>query len=328
MVDTPTTRNRFRKQETGTNTNTWGTNLNQVLDCVDQVTDGVESIALTGVDYTLTTTNYTTADEAKNRVLKLTGVSTTAINVILPSVEHEYEVINQYGATVTVKTAAGTGVAIPTLHNAIVYCDGANVYNGSPTLLPGEVTIAGKLHGMTAGTANTDGVNVAQLAAAVAAGGGVGAGTIFVSVNDSTPNYLDQKLAEGTGIDLAVVGAAGTNQTLTVTVDTIELEEFLALTGKINATITSGTTAMTDRRRTKITGGTGTLPTMAAGSFVIAEIAPAAGVTATIGRNAQTIDGLAADDTYTGSGGTGPVIMYEYVSAGVVTSRLIGGSPV
>lgn len=327
MVDTPTQRNRLRKQETGTNTNTWGSLLDQVLDCVDQVTDGVETIALTGVDYTLTTTNYTTADEAKNRVLVLTGVSTTAINLILPSVEHEYEVINQYGGAVTVKTAAGTGIAIPTLHNAIVYCDGSNVMNGSPTLLPGDVTVAGKVHGLIAGTANTDATNFQQMSAAIAAAGSLTPATVRVSINDTTANYLAFKVTPGTGLDVDVLNS-GANEQLEFTVDTVELLEFVALSGQFTSLITAGTVAMTDRRRYRISGGTGTLPTFVNGSFVIVEYVPAAGVTATVGRNSQTIDGASADDTFIGNGQPAPVILYTYASAGVVVSRLIGSTPV
>lgn len=102
------------------------------------------------------------------------------------------------------------------------------------------------------------------------------------------------------------------------------VEEFMAFSGKITATLTSGTTAMTDKRRTRITGGTGTLPAFSSGSFVIAELRPANGVTVTVGRNSQTIDGTAADDTYTGDGGPGILVLYKYVSAGVITSEIIG----
>ena len=144
MVDTPTTRNRLRKQELGSNTNTWGdTKLNEVLDGIDQAMDGVLSIALTG-DYTLSTMNYTTADEGKRRVLKFTGSLSSAASVTIPSLEHEYAVMNAAGATVTVKTFAGAGVEIPNGYQARVYCDGIDVFNGSPTVLPGNVRVAAR----------------------------------------------------------------------------------------------------------------------------------------------------------------------------------------
>ncbi len=198
MVDTPTTRNRLRKQQLGTNTNTWGdTKLNEALDVIDQSMDGVLSIALAGsTDYTLATTNYSTADEAKRRVLKFTGTLTAAVNVIVPSVEHEYSVVNACGQTLTIKTAAGTGVEIPTGYQARVYCDASNVVNGSPTILPGDVRVAGKVRNLTAGTEGTDAVNKTQMETAIATAGlPATAGTVLNSSTDTTAGYLSQKLS-------------------------------------------------------------------------------------------------------------------------------------
>ena len=310
MVDSPTTRNRFRKQEVGTNNNTWGTKLNEVLDCVDQVVDGVESVDLgASASYTLTTTDYTTADQAKNRVLVCSNVNSSGSDVIVPSVEHVYGVRNSGSATITVKTAAGTGVAIPASRFAWVYCDGTNVVSGASTSLP--VAFVPSL-------AN-DAVTKDYVDDAIASSTIPGAdGTVKVDAAAASV-YLGAALTEGTGIDIADNG-----DSLGLSVDTTELEEFLALTGKITATLSSGTTAMTARRRYRISStATGTLPTMIAGDFVIVEFTNGAGVTATVARNSQTIDGTAEDDTYIGQGTETPVVRYDYASAGAVTSRLI-----
>ena len=213
MVDSPTTRNRLRKQQLGTNTNTWGdTKLNEALDVIDQSMDGVLSMALaSSADYTLTTTNYSTADEAKRRVLEFTGALEAAVNVIVPSVEHEYNVINACGATLTVKTSAGAGVAIPDGYQARVYCDGSDVYNGSPTLLPGPVTVDGQVKGVAAGTDTTDAVNKTQMETAIATAGlPATAGTLLVSSNDTTAGYLGTKL-DVTGSGAASVTPSTTN---------------------------------------------------------------------------------------------------------------------
>lgn len=103
---------------------------------------------------------------------------------------------------------------------------------------------------------------------------------------------------------------------------------FQALAGKLAGVASTGTVEMVDQSRYQITGGTVKLPTMSVGSFSIVEMIPAPGVTVTVGRNAQTIDGTAADDTFLGDGSPGPVVRYEYLSAGVVTSRLVEGVPV
>ncbi len=196
MVDTPTTRNRLRKQELGSNTNTWGdTKLNEVLDGIDQAMDGVLSITLTS-DYTLSTVNYTVADEGKRRVLKFTGSLSSAVSVTIPSLEHEYAVMNAAGAAVTVKTFAGVGVEIPTGYQARVYCDGIDVFNGSPTVLPGSVRVAGKIRNVTAGTESTDAVNKTQMESAIAlAAIPATPGTVRNSSGDTTAGYLSQKIA-------------------------------------------------------------------------------------------------------------------------------------
>ena len=127
MADSATTRNRLRKQSLGSNVNTWGdTKLNEVLDCVDQITDGVETINLTG-DYTLTTSNYTVSDQAKQRVLLFTGSLSSSANVVVPSSEKHFIIYNASGANIVPKTSSGTGPTIPTGFYTTVYCDGSNV---------------------------------------------------------------------------------------------------------------------------------------------------------------------------------------------------------
>lgn len=107
-----------------------------------------------------------------------------------------------------------------------------------------------------------------------------------------------------------------------------DIDAQAALAGKITATLSSGTTAMTARRRYRISAAaTGTLPALAAGDFVIVEFTVAQGVTATVARNGQTIDGAAANDTYTGTGVQGPVVRYDYATTGAATSRLMEGIP-
>lgn len=76
MPDTATTRNSFRKQTLNSNTGTWGDpNLNTTLDNLDASLDGFVEIAVTGSDVTLTTTQYT-SNEARQRMLKITGTLT------------------------------------------------------------------------------------------------------------------------------------------------------------------------------------------------------------------------------------------------------------
>ncbi len=210
MVDTPTLRNRLRKQELGTNTNTWGDDkLNEVIDAIDQALDGVEAIALTG-DKVLSSSNYTLADESLNRVLKFTGTLSAAAVVTLPSVEHWYLIVNDAGAQVTVKTAAGNGVDVANGGTALVYCDGADVLNGAPTTVGSAMTVAGalsvagtlgvsgKISGVTAGTSATDAINKTQLDTAIAGATVAGVtGTVKVDATAGARFLIDALTASG-----------------------------------------------------------------------------------------------------------------------------------
>jgi hypothetical protein len=75
------------------------------------------------VDITLSTT------EAQCRILELTGVLTGNINVIVPTAVWQWTVANlTTGAfTLTVKTAAGTGIVVGQTRRCILYCDNTNV---------------------------------------------------------------------------------------------------------------------------------------------------------------------------------------------------------
>ena len=71
-----------------------------------------------------------TAAEAACRILELTGTLAANIKVIVPTSDgREYVVFNNTSGafTLTVKTAAGTGVGVGQGKRAIVYGDAANV---------------------------------------------------------------------------------------------------------------------------------------------------------------------------------------------------------
>lgn len=131
---------RLIQPTTGEYPGTWGTQVNTGLTAlVDNAVAGTAPIAVGSTDYTLSTVNGA-ADEARSAVLNLTaGAGVGARNIICPAVSKLYVVVNATGFTQTVKTAAGTGVAVPTGTTAFVRCDGTNVvtalnYFGSLTL--------------------------------------------------------------------------------------------------------------------------------------------------------------------------------------------------
>ena len=105
--------------------NTNNVNLGTLL---EQAIAGVESVAISGASYTLTTGNGV-SDQARNAVIVLTGTLAANCNVIVPTVDKTYTFRNATtgGFSVVVKTAAGSGVTIANGFTQSVYCDATNV---------------------------------------------------------------------------------------------------------------------------------------------------------------------------------------------------------
>lgn len=110
----------------------WGTTAN---DGTFQLTDfaiaGTANITIGGSDYTLTNLNGVT-DEARAMFVAATGTPAAPRNVICPAVSKLYFFRNGTtgpGQTLTFKTLAGSGIAVPAGSNAILYCNGTDVVN-------------------------------------------------------------------------------------------------------------------------------------------------------------------------------------------------------
>lgn len=134
----------LEKQATGENNNTWGTLLNAVLDLVDKaVTEQLSKSVAGSSDVTLT------AAEAVNAYHKYTGTLTGNINVIVPALNKVYIVENATSGayTLTVKTSAGTGIAVTQGKKAILYGDATNVVDVSGSFGSYLATSGGTLTG-------------------------------------------------------------------------------------------------------------------------------------------------------------------------------------
>lgn len=220
MVDTATARFGARKQALGSNVNTWGdTKLNDVLDLFDRGAKGYQAITLSG-DTTLNWTTYSTANQGQVQTIKFTGSLSGAVNVIVPSREWAFTVINAAGHTVTVRTNAGTGVAVPTGYQAALYCDGADVGNAAPTVLGGAVAINGavqvngRISNVEAATANADAVNKAQMDASIAlATTSTSPGTLRITASDTTAKFLNSAITVSGALSKSVINP-GENETL------------------------------------------------------------------------------------------------------------------
>jgi hypothetical protein len=209
MADSATSRFKARKQSLGSNVNTWGDDkLNNNLDLFDRGAKGYQALAMTG-STTLTWTNYATSNDGQVAVLKLTGSLTSAANLVVPSTEWMWDVIwNTTGQTITVKTSAGTGVAIPNGRKAAVFCDGTDCFFAVPNYLGDGITEAN----------DRDIMDKAAVASAIATASlPATAGTVLASVTDTTAGYLSSKIA-ASGSLTKTLNNAGANETVTLDV--------------------------------------------------------------------------------------------------------------
>lgn len=137
----------------------WGTTTNKNLgELVEQAIAGVTTLELDGLsgNYVLTSLDGT-VDQARSAVIVCSYSAVPAvgtINVVIPTQTKLYLVRNSCGQTVIVKTLAQvTGITIPNGEATLVFCDGANAYQGIQTPTVGTLTVSGGGTGATSFTA-------------------------------------------------------------------------------------------------------------------------------------------------------------------------------
>jgi len=128
----------------GEQAGTWGTTTNNNLGTLlEAAIAGVESITLTGGNYTLTDYNGL-PDQARSAVLVFGGLLAAPCNVIAPAVEKTYIVRNFSNATVTIKTASGNGVAIANAASEVIFCNGTDFFSATQfNYIDGDLTVTG-----------------------------------------------------------------------------------------------------------------------------------------------------------------------------------------
>lgn len=137
---------KFELIATGEQSGTWGNTTNENIGtAINEAIAGMASVTING-DTTLTWLNTVATQQARHYVLKLlSGTVVAPFNLVVPTIEKPYVVINTTGHTATVKTASGTGVPIPAGKSAAVYTDGTNVitlFNYVPTLTVDTLSIS------------------------------------------------------------------------------------------------------------------------------------------------------------------------------------------
>jgi len=176
----------------GDQSGTWGTTTNNNLGTiVEQAITGVQTIAMSNADYTLSNYNGV-SDEARNAVLVATGTNSAIRQIICPLVNKLYVIYNNTfgGYAITIGGVTGSVVTIPNGTTAQVYCDGTNFFS-SQTGSAGNFNINGNL--VVGGTTALTGALSATT------------GTFSGAISSVSPTF--------TGTPTAPTAAAGTNTT-------------------------------------------------------------------------------------------------------------------
>lgn len=152
---------------TGELSGLWGDVVNEnITSMVEQAIAGLATInSWTTNSHTLTTADGTTS-ESRCAMLVAdddgAGNPSAAATIICPNATKLYVLKNISGQTVTLKTAAGSGVAVPNNQTAFLFCDGTNVNSALTTLVTGG-TVNGDLSitgNVTLGDSSSDTVAI------------------------------------------------------------------------------------------------------------------------------------------------------------------------
>jgi hypothetical protein len=131
---------------TGELSGTWGDVVNDnITSMIEQAIAGLSTInTWTANAHTLTTANGTTSESRCAMLVAATGSGGTAITgageIICPASAKLYVLQNTTSFAVTLKTSAGTGVAVAAGNTAFLFCDGTNVNSCVTTIVDGNIT--------------------------------------------------------------------------------------------------------------------------------------------------------------------------------------------
>ncbi len=147
MVSTYSPILRIELIGTGDQSGVWGLTTNRNLGTLlENAISGRVVVPHTDAASITLTTNNGVADQARPMILSITGILTADREVICPTLSKRYILTNDTtgGFSITIKTAAGTGVAVPPGAAFDVFCDGTNV-RPAETLLSSAGFAAGSV---------------------------------------------------------------------------------------------------------------------------------------------------------------------------------------
>jgi hypothetical protein len=282
MADTPTTRGAYRKQGLGDRSAAWGlaSGLNGVFDSLDEAIHGFNGVSLATVNYTLSSTSFTT-NEVRQRFHRFTngGISANA-TITVPATQNWWLISNAVSGFDLVVSNGSNSVTIDDGLTALVATDGTNVYEFPmfSTLLAPDPGSNGIVVRTALGATVARSIVVSSAGLAITSGDGVSANpTISLDAGLSAIAALaktDGNIIVGDGSTWVAESGATARASLGLTIGT-DVQAYDADLAAVAALASTGLIART---------GSGAV---AARTIT----APAAGITVTAG------DGVSANPT-------------------------------
>lgn len=216
---------------TGTETGTWGDIVNDsVTQLVEDSIAGTATASVGAGNWTLTTTGFGAANQARCAILIPTGNPGVSRNIIAPAKSKAYVVVNESNAEIVLKAAATTGVTIPAGSTALCAWNGSDFVIISISGSSGILDVA---HGGT-GAATLTGVLL---------GNGTSAFTTKTNPTGAFVGTTDTQTLTNKRIDPRAIAAGATSGVLTPNGDTTDVYNAFGLTGGITMLAPSGTPA-------------------------------------------------------------------------------------
>lgn len=231
---------------------TWGNTVNDNMNIIDRLTNGVGAITLSGTTHTLTTSDGAASD-GHYKVLVLGGSpsGTNTVTISPNDAQHVYIVKNASGQTATFTQGSGANVSVLNGTTKIIYCDGA----GSGAVVT-DVTGSLDLGSLIIG-----GITVTSTAAELNILDGVTATTAELNILDG----VTATTAELNILDGVTATTAELNILDGVTATAAELNYVDGVTSAIQTQINNISTAPTFVSPLTVTGGTQSWTVTAAG---------------------------------------------------------------
>lgn len=159
-----------------------------------------------------------TSAQAQNIIQQFTGLLTGNINVIVPNTVQIYFIYNNTTGpfTLTLKTAAGTGIQITQGTHTILYCDGTNIVSGFTAVIGNSLTLP--VGSATAPTLNFAGSTTTGLYSSSANHLSItsqGTEVADFSAAASAVNYLT--FAASSTTNAVLIGSAGSDTNVGIT---------------------------------------------------------------------------------------------------------------